>query len=116
MSIQEYYDRYIELTRYVPEAFRHQHFVSEALVDRVRNAQNLHWKARGREDLHDVTKALRTTISYKHTVDPPGREARGQRWGRAAAANAGGLWCRGLWLCGARREAGVANGSGGGGR
>ena len=55
MSIQEYYDRYIELTRYVPEAFRHQHFVSEALVDRVRNAQNLHWKARGREDLHDVT-------------------------------------------------------------
>ena len=36
--------------------------------------------------------------------------------GRAAAANAGGLWCRGLWLCEARREAGVANGSGGGGR
>ena len=55
MSIQEYYDRYMELTRYVPEAFRHQHFVSEALVDRVRNAQNLHWKARGREDLHNVT-------------------------------------------------------------
>ena len=55
LSIHEYYDRYMELTRYVPEAFRHQHFVSEALVDRVRNAQNLHWKARGREDLHDVT-------------------------------------------------------------
>ena len=52
MSIHEYYDRYMELTRYVPEAFRH---LSEALADRVRNAQNLHWKARGREDLHDVT-------------------------------------------------------------
>ena len=35
--------------------------------------------------------------------------------GRAAAAIAGGLWCRELWLCGARREAGVAIGPGGGG-
>ena len=37
-----------------------------------------------------------------HWLRGAGREARGQRLGRAAAANAGGLWCRGLWLCGAR--------------
>jgi len=30
--------------------------------------------------------------------------------GRAAATGAGGLWCRGLWLCGAREEAGAAIG------